>query len=157
MLTAPVPFFKVGSELNEAQNRLFRFLMPDLPLRAFPLSEPVGWLPAVEILEFDEELVLCAELPGLTKEQVEISYENELLTIQGEKKDFFKEKEKTNGGPRYHIWERSYGAFARSFMLPRTIDPAKIVAEMTNGVLTVHLPKTTQAKFKGRKIEIAAK
>jgi HSP20 family protein len=112
----------------------------------------------VEIVENAQELVLTAELPGLTKEDLEITFENEFLTIRGEKKEEWKEeKKKENGEFRYHLWERSYGVFQRTFTLPRTIDPAKIVAEIKYGVLTIRMPKTAVAKAKGYKIEIAAK
>lgn len=154
MLPATMPMFAVGRELTEAQNRLRRFFGNEFGLEAFPFTEPVGWVPKVEILETDAELVFTAELPGMTKENIEISFEDELLTIRGEKKE---EKEEKNGGPKYHLWERTYGAFVRTFTLPQTIEPEKIVAEMKDGVLKIHMPKAPVTKAKGRKIEIAAK
>jgi HSP20 family protein len=118
------------------------------------MTEPVGWVPTVEVVETDAELVLTAELPGLEKENVEITFENEMLTIRGEKKE--EKKEEKNGG-KYLMWERTYGEFVRTFTLPKTIEAAKIAAEMKNGVLTIHLPKTATPKVKGQKIEILAK
>jgi HSP20 family protein len=150
-----MPLFTVGRELTEAQNRLRKLFGEDFGLEAFPLAEPVGWMPKVEIVETDKELILTAELPGMTKENVEIAFENELLTVRGEKKE--EKKEEKNGGARYHVWERTYGEFVRTFTLPPTVDPAKITAEMKEGVLTIHMPKTAVAKAKGHKIEIAAK
>lgn len=72
------------------------------------------------------------------------------MTIRGEKKEEWEEQK-----PRYHIWERSYGKFQRSFTLPRSVDPEKIEAEFVNGLLTIRLPKTMEAK--ARKVEIASK
>ena len=153
MLPRPVPFFTtVTREMDEAQNRLRRFFANDF--EGFPLSEPVGWIPTVEIVENAEELILTAELPGMTKENVEIAFENDLLTIRGEKTE---EKKEGNGEKKYHLWERSYGAFQRTFTLPRTIEAAKIAAEFKDGVLMVRMPKTSVAKAKGRKIEIVTK
>ena len=112
----------------------------------------------MEIVENEKELVLTAELPGMVKENIDISFDDELLTIEGEKKaEKEEEKDEKNGGPRYHMWERHYGAFRRTFTLPKTIDPAKIIAEMKDGVLKIRMLKTPIARVKGRKIEIAAK
>ena len=156
LLPTPLPLFAMERQLSEAQNRLRRFFGNDFGLETFPLTEPVGWVPKVEIMETEKELILSAELPGMVKENIDISFEDELLTIQGEKKaEKEEEKGEKNGGPRYHMWERSYGAFRRTFTLPKTIDPAKIAAEMKDGVLKIHMPKTAVAKDKGRKIEIA--
>jgi HSP20 family protein len=150
----PAPFFTLGRELNQAENRLRKLFGPEFGLENFPMTEPVGWVPTVEVVETDAELVLTAELPGLEKENVEITFENEMLTIRGEKKE--EKKEEKNGG-KYLMWERTYGEFVRTFTLPKTIEAAKIAAEMKNGVLTIHLPKTATPKVKGQKIEIAAK
>jgi HSP20 family protein len=153
-----MPLFAMERELSEAQNRLRRFFGTDFGLETFPLTEPVGWVPKVEIVETENELVLTAELPGMVKENIDISFEDELLTIQGEKKAEKEEKSEEkvkNGGPRYHLWERTYGSFRRTFTLPKVIDPAKITAEMKDGVLKIHMPKAPIAKAKGRKIQIA--
>lgn len=110
----------------------------------------VEWSPAIELIEKDDEFLLTAEVPGLSPENVDIDVEEDVLTIRGEKKEEWEEKK-----PRYHIWERSYGKFQRSFTLPRSVDPEKIEAEFKNGLLSVRLPKTMEAK--ARKVEIAAK
>lgn len=107
----------------------------------------VAWTPAAELVETDDELVLTAELPGLTRDEIELEIEEDLVTIRGEKKV---EREETK--PRYHVWERAYGKFARSLALPRPIDPDRAKAEFKHGVLTVHMPKTVEAK--AHKIEI---
>ncbi len=154
----PNPLFAMERELTEAQNRLRRFFGTEFGAEGFPMTEPVGWVPKVEILETEKELVLTAELPGMVKENIEINFENDLLTIQGEKKEEKEEKlPEKNGGPRYHLWERTYGAFRRTFTLPKTIDAAKIAAEMKDGVLKIRMPKTEVEKIKGHKIDIVAK
>lgn len=154
----PNPLFAMERELTEAQNRLRRFFGTEFGTEGFPMTEPVGWVPKVEILETEKELVLTAELPGMVKENIEINFENDLLTIQGEKKEEKEEKmPEKNGGPRYHLWERTYGAFRRTFTLPKTIDAAKIVAEMKDGVLKIRMPKTEVEKIKGHKIDIVAR
>ena len=162
LLPARMPLYAMERELNEAQNRLRRFFGDEFALEPFPLKEPVGWVPKVEIVEDEKELLLTAELPGMAKENVEITFEDDFLTIQGEKKEEKEEKEEKkgekNGGEfRFHMWERTYGAFRRTFTLPRTIDPAKIVAEMKDGVLKIHMPKTADVRVKGRKIDVVTR
>jgi HSP20 family protein len=154
-LSRPTPLFaNVAREMDEVQNRLRRFFNEGFPVEGLPVMEPVGWVPVVEIVENKDELLVTAELPGMTKENVEVTFEDDILTIRGEKKEEHKEG---NGSNQYHLVERSYGAFQRSFTLPRAIDGTKIRADFKDGVLTVHMPKTAQAKAKGRKIEIAAR
>lgn len=137
-------------ELNELHNRISRLF--DETFGTGPLAEGISWVPAVDVLETADSIVVTCELPGMTAEDVEISLENNVLTIQGEKKEARTEEDRDR---RYHLWERTYGAFQRSFTLPRTVDADKISAEFANGVLTVTLPKTAEAK--GRRIQISAK
>lgn len=157
LLPTPLPFFTVDRELTEAQNRLRRFLGKEFGFEPIPLMEPLGWIPKVEIIENELDLVLTAELPGMLQENVDITFENGLLTIAGEKKEEREEKQEKekNGSPRFHLWERAYGEFRRTFTLPQDIDPEKIVAQMKDGVLTITMPKTVLPKEKGRKIQIA--
>jgi HSP20 family protein len=112
----------------------------------------IAWVPAMEIAETPNEMIASVELPGIQKKDVEISVDEDMLTISGEKT-----AEKTTDDKKYHLWERSYGSFSRSFSLPRGIDSARITAEFNNGVLNVHMPKTSGARAKARKIDIAAK
>lgn len=113
---------------------------------------PVGeWFPPVNVRENADGLVLTAEMPGMTAENVEIEFENGVLTIRGQK-----EEERSEGEgdqERYHIWERRFGSFQRSFTLPRTVSSEAIEAEFENGVLEVRLPKSPEAK--SRKISIS--
>ena len=153
-LPRPMPLFAtVAREMEDAQNRLLRYFNEGFPLPT-PLTESVGWVPAVEIVENKDEMVLTAELPGMAKENLEVLFEDDVLTIRGEKKE---EKREGNGEKRIHVYERLYGAFQRTFTIPRTIDATKILAEFKDGVLTIKMPKTALAKTKSRKIEIAAK
>jgi HSP20 family protein len=117
-----------------------------------PFLEPVGWAPPVEIEEKERELVLTMELPGLKKEDVEVAFEDGVLTIKGEKSE---EKTEENKERRLQVWERQYGAFRRAFTLPGTIDGTRIAAHFSNGVLKVNLPRTSEEKARGRKIEVA--
>jgi HSP20 family protein len=109
-----------------------------------------GWNPAVDIVENDGELLLTAELPGMKREDVHIEVNEGMLTLRGEKREH---KEEKTGNAR--LVERTYGAFERSFTLPRSVDAEKIAAEFADGVLMIHMPKT--AKAAGRKVEIATK
>lgn len=114
--------------------------------------------PAVDVVEKDNAYEITADLPGMDEKNVEVQVANGNLTIKGEKKEEKEEKlPEKNGGPRYHLWERTYGAFRRTFILPKTVDVTKIVAEMKNGVLKIEMPKTEIARAKGHKIEIVTK
>lgn len=106
-------------------------------------------MPDVDVTETDDELRITAELPGMEQKDVEIELSGNQLTVRGEKKE---EREETRKD--YHISERRYGSFRRSLQLPDTVDAEKIDAEMKNGVLTVVLPKTAEAKAKSRKISV---
>lgn len=116
----------------------------------FPTPSTSGaWMPAVNVEENADELVLTAELPGLTDNDVELEVENNILTIRGEKTEERREGDETK---KYHLWERTYGSFQRSFTLPRTVKADQISADFTNGVLHVRMPKAAEAK--GRRIAI---
>ena len=101
------------------------------------LQSQSGWSPAVDIREDDKELSILAELPGMNPEEVEITSDNGILTIRGEKSEIRREGEER----RYHLVERNYGTFTRSFQLPQGVDESKIEAGFDNGLLTVRIPK----------------
>jgi HSP20 family protein len=105
------------------------------------------FLPAVDIRETQDALTLIAELPGLKRENVHITLENSVLTISGER-TFEKDAKEEN----YHRIERAYGTFSRSFTLPANVATEKVDASFTDGVLTITLPKSDEAK--PRKISI---
>ena len=138
-------------EMDEVQNRLRRFLGEGFSNELLP-AEPLGWLPPVEMREDENDVLLTAELPGMAKEDVNVTFDDGILTIRGEK---MQEKREDKKEDKFHLVERTYGTFHRAFTIPWTIDPAKIVAEFKDGVLKVRLPKLAKQEPKGRRIEIA--
>jgi HSP20 family protein len=122
------------------------------PFRDFGFTTGNSWVPPVDIYQTGEhELVLKAELPDLSREEIDITVENFVLTLKGEKKLASEVKEE-----QFHHIERSYGSFSRSFSLPRTVDASKVSAEYKNGVLTVRLPLREEAKPRQIKVDVAA-
>jgi HSP20 family protein len=117
------------------------------------LTQPATWLPPVEVIESDKEIVITAELPGLVEKDIEISFDDDIITISGEKTE---EKKEGDEDKRYHVFERTYGAFRRSFTLPSNVDPNRVVAEFKAGILTIRVPKAESDKNKKRKIPISA-
>lgn len=147
----PVSYFPFGTSLADEVSELrdqFHRMFGEFPMPNF--VTPLGWAPAIDVTEGSNEVTLKAELPGVKKDDVKIMFEDGMLTIQGEKRE-----EKKDETKQQLMYERSYGAFARSFTLPNTIDDKNIKAEFDDGVLTVHLPKTAEAKKTAKHIEIA--
>ena len=107
--------------------------------------------PAVDVVEKDDAFEITAEVPGLDEKNIEVKLANGILTIRGEKTEEKEEKDKS-----YHVSERHYGSFQRSFQLPEYVDADKVSAAFAKGVLKVTLPKTPNAKRNDRKIEITA-
>lgn len=139
-----------GSDLlRERVNRLFEQAFGDV--YGGEESEEVAsrsWTPAVDIAESDEALTLYVELPGLSKENVEITLEDNVLTIKGERR-FERDEAKES----FHRIERAYGGFHRSFHLPSNVQADKVQAAFEAGVLRVDVPKQEEAK--PRKITIS--
>ena len=106
------------------------------------------WYPAVDVEETRDQIYVRAELPGMTRDDIQVEFENGVLTIRGEKKFDREAKERT-----YHRIERAYGSFVRTFTLPRTVDAENVTARYENGVLELEMPKRAEAK--PRRIEIA--
>ncbi len=143
--------------LRQEMDRLFEDFERDW---GFPRSmfsvEPffrreAGWsaAPAVDVAESDKAYEITAELPGMAEKDLEVRLANGALTIKGEKHEEKEEKRKD-----YHVSERRYGAFERSFRLPDEVDADKIEASFKNGVLKVTLPKTPEAQKAEKKIEV---
>jgi HSP20 family protein len=131
--------------LQEEVNRLFSTNLT----RTFG-DEGIGrgaWSPSVDIYENKDQIVLEAELPGMKQEDFDLSIENNVITLRGERS--FEKKEDSDN---YHRVERSYGSFTRSFTLPQTVSGEGVTAEYSNGVLRVTLPKREEVK--PRKIEV---
>ena len=122
------------------------------PFRDFGFAEANTWIPAVDIYQSSEhELVLKAELPDMSRDDIDITVENGTLTLKGEKR--FADEVKQD---QFHHVERRYGAFNRSFSLPQTVDVGKVAAEYKNGVLTIRLPLREDAKPRQIKVDVAA-
>jgi len=114
-----------------------------------PIAERL-WEPLTDITEDDKEFIVKVELPEMKKEDVKVTVENGTLRISGERKAEKEEKTK-----KYHRIERSYGSFLRAFTLPEGADGTKISADYKDGMLTVHLPKTAEAKPKAIDVKVA--
>jgi HSP20 family protein len=108
------------------------------------------WIPTVDISESDGEYLIKAELPEVKKEDVKVTVEDGVLTLQGERR-----QEKEEKGKRFHRVERSYGSFVRSFTLPESIDESGVRADYKDGVLNLHLPKTEKVKPKAIEVKVA--
>lgn len=139
-------------DLDDVRGRLSRFFGDGFDL--LPGGEAIGWTPVVDVVENDKTITLTAELPGMTKDQVQVLVDNGVLSIRGEKRS---ERKDEDNGHKYHMWERTYGSFERAFTVPTSVDTTKIQADFRDGVLTVELPKSSEAKSKGRNIPIGAK
>jgi len=128
-------------EFETLSNRLGRLF--DEP------NQSNAWVPAVNVEETADHIILTAEAPGLTLEDLNVEIENNILTIAGEKRET---REEGKENRRYHLWERRYGSFRRSFTLPRTVDSDQVEARFENGILTIQMPKAAEAK--SRRIEV---
>ena len=129
---------------TRSMDRLFNEALRDW-FGQWASPEEVGdqiWHPTVDIKETDEELTLMVDLPGLEKKDVQLSLENNVLTIKGERR--FEHEEKEN----FYRLERAYGVFSRTFTLPRNVKADAVDASFKNGVLTVSLPKVEEARPK---------
>ena len=140
--------FRELDELREEMDRLFE--------RAFGRTVPTqrevpmvrGWAPSVDMFEREDEVVVRTEIPGMSKEEINISALGNTLTISGERKA--KEEIKEDN---YYCCERAYGKFQRDITLPQVVDTKNVKASYKNGVLEIILPKKEEAKPK--KIEVA--
>ena len=140
--------FREFAQLQERINRAFG----DAYRTDEGLLTSGAWVPPVDVYQNgDHEVVLKAELPDMTREDIDITVDNGTLTIRGEKKLGTDVKEE-----QFHRIERRYGVFSRTFSLPQTVDTAKVGAEYRNGVLTVRLPLREEAKPRQIKVDVAA-
>src|ERR1043165_3539429 len=133
--------------LREEMNRLFDHFHTGFDLA--PLADASSWTPKINVTENDKAVLVSAELPGMDEKDIDVSYENGLLTIRGEKKQEKEEKEKN-----FFRSERSYGMFQRSIELPYEIDEERIDAQYKKGVLNLTLPKTKEAATRTRRIPV---
>lgn len=131
--------------LSQVERRMQQLL--EEPFRLPFLTEDMGWTPSVEVTETDTAINITAELPGVSKDDIDVALENNVLTIRGDKKQLKEEKEK-----EHYLFERYYGSFQRSFSLPAPVDESSVKAEFRNGVLNIHLDKIVRSN--GTKITI---
>ena len=139
--------FRDLMNLQDEVNRLFR--------RSFfrgvePAAETVAtWAPAIDMYETDDKLTVEVELPGLDAKDIDISLEDDILRVKGERK-FSNEVKEEN----YHRIERAYGYFERNVPLPRKVDAEKVTASVSGGVLRIEMPKAEEAKPKQIPIKV---
>ena len=147
-----MPIVKVDPlrEFAAMQDRMNR-LFGNIYLRDEDTGFRGTWVPAVDIFETsNHDLIVRAELPGLNREDIDVTVENGTLVLKGEKKFDAEVKEE-----QYRRVERTYGTFHRSFTLPNTVDTGKVTADFKNGVLTVKLPFREEAKPRTINVEVA--
>lgn len=153
---APVTFqspFNLMRRLSDEMERMFDDFGVRRPLGFLAEEKPAfEWAPAIEVFEKDKKLFVRAELPGLTKEDVKIDVTDELLTIQGERKQEKEEKEKG-----YIRTERFYGSFYREIALPEGAKPELAKAIFKNGVLEIELPVEVVKPVAARRLAIEEK
>jgi HSP20 family protein len=142
------PFREIAA-LQERMNRLFSDIRTQSPFREEEIVQG-SWVPAVDIYETNEAIVLNAELPGVAPEDISVEVKDNTLTLKGEKK-FAREVKEEN----YHRVERAYGTFQRAFTLPGTVAQEKVKAQFKDGVLKITLPKVEEAKPKQIKVEVS--
>ena len=141
------PFFTVGKDMDEFINPLNLDFFGNSFIDFRPLKQ--DRFPKVDISETKDNFLITADLPGIDEKNVNITLDDGMLTIKGEKKTDTEDKQ-----GEFYSRERSYGAFQRSFEVPKIIDENKVGASFSNGVLTVKMPKTPEAKKEVKKILI---
>ena len=145
MLTRWYPFRDLVS-FQERMNRLFQ---DNLAPAQEELMTSGTFVPAVDVYEDEHAITLKLEVPGMEEKDIDVQLENDTLTVRGERK-FEKEEKEEN----FHRIERRYGAFARSFTLPNTVDAGKVEASYDNGILKIRLAKRAEAKPKQIKVQV---
>jgi len=109
----------------------------------------IEWSPSADISETDKEYVIRAELPAVKKEDVQVTFEEGIITIKGERR-----QQKDDKDEKYHRVESFYGSFERAFSLPDNVNSDAIRCESKDGILTVHIPKTEIVKQKAKQISV---
>ena len=134
-----VPYGKRPGMLTPSS--FFEEVFNDLTHPGSMFDEKDGWMPTVDVLEKDGNLMLRAEIPGMEEKDIELKLEGKTLTLKGERK-----MESEDNAGTYHRVESFYGSFSRSFRLPDTADLEKVHAGYKNGVLTVTIPQKPEAQ-----------
>jgi HSP20 family protein len=143
------PRWTVTADFKNLQNQLSRLFEPFARTANDEDLVSGTWVPPVDVAETQEKILVRAELPGMKQEDIQIEFENGLLTLRGDRK-----LDKQETGVTYHRVERVYGNFSRTFTLPRTVDPERISASYRDGVLEIEVPKKEEAKPKQIKIVV---
>ena len=140
------------NELEDISNRLNQIF--GRPVGSATVDQQMlkgaDWTPSVDVSETDKAYVIKAEIPEVKKEDVKVTIDDGMLTIQGERK-----MEKEEKGKKFHRIERSYGSFVRSFRLPDGVDESKVKAEFKDGMINVTLPKSEKAKKKAVEVAVS--
>jgi HSP20 family protein len=142
--------FEELREMQRSLDRLFDELTGRRPVRRREAREPVVWEPAVEVYETDQEVVVRAELPGVDPKNVNVTVQDNTVTIEAEAKE-----EQEERGRNYLRRELRYGQFCRSLALPAEVKPDQAKATYRNGVLELRVPKSERAKPKQVKVEVS--
>ena len=138
-------------ELEDMSDRLNRmFARPAVRTNGKETLTVADWSPTVDISETDGEYLIKAELPEVKKDDVKVTLEDGILTIQGERR-----REKDEKTTKYHRVERSYGSFVRSFRLPDQVDENGVKAEYRDGMLNLRIPKSEKAKPRAIEVKVA--
>lgn len=154
-----IPFGKKSVPVKREEENPFALLRREMDslfdnfFRGFDMEPFEGRLgafsPRIDVTENDKEIKISAELPGMDEKDIDVSLQNDLLTIRGEKKEEKEEKKKD-----YYSMERSYGSFCRTIPLPIEVETDKIDAKFKKGVLSITLPKTAKALAETKKIAV---
>ena len=144
LATFPSDILGMQKEMNKMFDQFFHG--GTLDDGEFPAN---SWLPAIDLIEKENEFLAKVELPGVSKDDVKITLQDNILTIRGEKKN-----EKETSDSNYHRFERSYGSFHRSLALPSTVNNEKVDAQYKDGILTISLPKAEEAKRKQIEVKV---
>jgi HSP20 family protein len=137
------------ASVDESYNRLLPSLFGRWPRVGLEEGAKLEWRPSTDISETDKEYLIRAELPAVKKEDVKVTLESGVLTIQGERK-----QEQEHKSEKVHRVESFYGSFVRSFALPENVNAETIRCETKDGVLTVHVPKAQVEKPKVKQIKV---
>jgi len=141
--------FEDRMSVQDEMSRFFdTFLTKRLPIKHI-VDSPTAWLPRVDIAENEDGILVKADIPGMTKDNIQITLSENVLSVSGEKKI-----ERNEENENYHRTERVFGSFERSFYIPNNVDATKISAKYTDGVLTVSLPKKEEAKPKEIPVDV---
>lgn len=137
-------------ELETFSNRLNRFFNQAAPGASDDAATFADWSPAIDFEESDREYLVKADVPDVQKDDIKVNVEDGVLSVEGERRQTKEEKTK-----KIHRIERAYGSFVRRLVLPSDVDQQNVSAELTNGVLHIHLPKSASAKPRSVQVKVA--